>query len=117
MVCRNCGSDNPNTNFFCHSCKRILQPALPESAQERMESDPAMRFLLPVGRSGLAIAAGYAGLFAVTLILAPVALILGILALRDLRRHPDKIGKGRATFGLVMGLLGSVFLALLIIYG
>ena len=62
-----------------------------------------MRFLLPVGRSGLAILAGYAGLFAILVFPAPIALILGILAFRDIKRHPEKHGMGRAVFALVMG--------------
>lgn len=64
-----------------------------------------MRMLLPVGRSGLAIAAGYAGLFAVTCLFAPIALVLGMLAVRDLRNNPHKHGMGRAVFGLVMGII------------
>ena len=77
-----------------------------------------MRLLLPVGRSVWAIAAGYAGLFAVTGILAPVALVLGICAIVDLKRHPEKHGMGRAVFGLVMGVLGCLLpLALILTLG
>ena len=74
-----------------------------------------MRILLPVGRSLWAIAAGYAGLFAVLLIPAPVALILGIIALFDIKRHPDKHGLGRAIFGVVMGLLCTVALVVVVV--
>lgn len=63
--------------------------------------------LLPVGRSGWTMAAGYAGLFALTCVLAPRALILGIVAIYDLKKHPEKHGMGRAICGLVMGLLGT----------
>ena len=44
--------------------------------------------VLPVGRSGWAVAAGYAGLFSVLCFPAPLALLLGIVAIRDIRRHP-----------------------------
>jgi hypothetical protein len=44
--------------------------------------------------------------------LAPVAILLGILAIRDLRKHPEKHGLGRAVFGLVMGSI--VTLALIV---
>ena len=74
--------------------------------------DPAIRMLLPVGRSGLAIVAGYAGLFAILLVPAPIALLLGILAIRDLRNNPHKHGMGRAVFGVVMG---SIFTLALIV--
>lgn len=67
--------------------------------------DPAMGLVLPVNTNGLAIAAGYMGLFAVLCVPAPVALVLGILALRQLRRNPKQWGRGRAIFGIVMGAL------------
>ncbi len=75
-----------------------------------MGDDPALRWVLPVGRSGWAIAAGYLGLFAVLVLPAPVALAIGIVALRDIERHPSKHGKGRAVFGIVMGALGTAVL-------
>lgn len=74
-----------------------------------------IRLLLPVGRSGWAIAAGYAGLFSLVLVFAPVALILGMVAVVDIRRHPHKHGMGRAIFGIVMGVIFSVVLGLMII--
>ncbi len=73
--------------------------------------DPMMRMLLPVGRSGWAIAAGYLGLLSFLGIFGPFALITGIVAVRDIRQHPEKHGLGRAWFGIVMGILGSLALA------
>jgi len=75
----------------------------------------AMRMLLPVGRSWLAIVAGYLGLFSLICFPAPIALVFGILAIRDIRKHPEKHGMGRAIFGLVMGALGTIALLLLIV--
>jgi len=74
-----------------------------------------MRMLLPVGRSVFAILAGYAGLFSLIFIGAPFALIFGILAIIDIKKHPEKHGMGRAIFGLVMGILFSIPLVLLLI--
>jgi hypothetical protein len=74
----------------------------------------APSWLLPTGRSGLAIAAGYLGLFSILVMFAPISLVVGILALRDLKRTPGKLGKGRAIFGIVMGALFSIVLILLI---
>ena len=70
--------------------------------------------LLPVGRSGLAIAAGYAGLFALLILPAPLALVLGVLAVRDIKQHPHKRGMGRAMLGIVTGALGTALLAWLV---
>lgn len=67
--------------------------------------DRSDKWLLPVGRSGLAIAAGYLGLFSLVGIFAPISIIVSVLALRDLERRPALLGRGRAIFGLVMGIL------------
>jgi hypothetical protein len=71
-----------------------------------------MRMLIPVGRSGWAIAAGYLGLFSVLVIPAPIALFISIMAIRDIRRHPDRHGMGRAIFGLIMGGLFTLAFAI-----
>jgi hypothetical protein len=78
---------------------------------ERTPEDPALRWVLPVGRSGWAIAAGYLGLFSLLILPGPLALWAGIMAVRDLRRHPEKRGMGRAIFGIIMGGLATAFMA------
>ena len=90
-------------------------PALaPKPPSADLGEDPVMRMLLPVGRSGWAIAAGYAGLFAVLIFPAPIALVLSIVAIIHIRRHPDKHGMGRAIFGLIMGALFPLLLLVII---
>jgi hypothetical protein len=59
--------------------------------------------------SGWATAAMYVGLFAVLLLPAPIALILGIIALRDCKKRSLE-GKGRAIFAIVMGAIFSLIL-------
>jgi len=105
MYCQHCGTEVSESAQVCHHCG---SPPLRtfQAPRADIEDDPAMRLLLPVGRSVWAVAAGYAGLFAVLGVCAPVALILGIVALGDLKRHPEKHGKGRAIFAIVMGVLG-----------
>jgi hypothetical protein len=75
--------------------------------------DAAMRAILPVGRSGWAISAGYLALVSVLIVPAPFALACGIMAIRDIRRDPSKHGMGRAIFGVVMGSLGILAAAAL----
>ena len=78
------------------------------------ESDAAMRILLPVNRSGYAIAAGYLGLISILLIPAPFALLFGFLGLRDIKNNDVKHGMGRAVFGIAMGAIFSIFLLFII---
>lgn len=83
----------------------------------RIEDDPAMRWVLPVGTSGWAIAAGYLGLFSVLCLPGPLAILCGLMAIRDLRRNPQLSGWGRAIVGLVLGTLGTLGLLLPFVLG
>ncbi len=85
--------------------------ATPQSTpQHDIGQDAGMRMLIPVGRSGWAIAAGYLGLLSLIPIFAPFAVIFGFVAIRDIRKHPDRHGMGRAIFGIVAGSLVILFL-------
>lgn len=78
-----------------------------------------MRMLLPVGQSLLAIAASYLGLFSLFVLPAPIAVIVSIIAIFDIRKSKrlgnPKYGMGRAIFGLVMGLLVMIGVFILIV--
>ena len=91
-------------------------PELAIAPEVPMGDDPMLRALLPVGRSGWAIAAGYLGLFSILLVPAPFALLSGVLAIRNIRRNPKLHGMGRAIFGIVAGALGSLLLLLLFVF-
>jgi len=79
------------------------------------DANASLKWVLPVGRSPLAIAAGYAGLFSVLMFPGPIALLLGLLALRDFKKHPERLGRGRAWFGIIMGGLGTVFVGFFLV--
>ena len=75
--------------------------------------DRALEWIVPINRSGFAIAAGYLGIFGLVLpVLGPFALLFGILAFRDIRRSPGKLGLGRAWFGVIAGGIGTLVLLL-----
>jgi len=92
-----------------------LPPPLPKQA--RLGDTTLERMLLPVGRSGWAIAAGYLGLFSLIVLPAPIALIVSIIAIIHIRKSRAdahrKYGMGRAIFGLIMRLLGT---GLIVVY-
>jgi hypothetical protein len=92
----------------------------PFQQPKKMGDDAGMRMLLPVGRSGWAIAAGYLGLFALLIVPAPAALIVSLIAISDIRKSTEpgrdpKHGMGRAIFGLIAGIVGTLILLLLIL--
>ena len=72
-------------------------------------SDDHLVHLLPVRRSGWAIAAGYLGLFSIIPLVSYVGLAVSIYATMHLKRHPDKLGWGRVTTGLALSGLFSIF--------
>jgi len=96
----------------CGQCGAAFSTGQPAPS---LGDDAALRLLLPVGRSPLAIVAGYAGLFSVLFFPAPIALLLSILAIRDIRRHSHRHGMGRAIFGVVMGTLFTLGLIFILI--
>ena len=91
-------------------------PTQPGALDNRLwcDSDPrigdnlGIRMLIPVGRSGWAIASGYLGLFSVLIVPAPFALITGLIAIWDIRTHEHRHGMGRAIFGIIAGVAGTV---------
>ncbi|MDR1492788.1 MAG: DUF4190 domain-containing protein [Planctomycetaceae bacterium] len=116
----------PNRRFrVCDACFSALRPYLPDNPNDiprnlsyfSFSSDSfnsSLSWIVPIQTSILAMIAGYAGMFSVLCIPAPLALILGILAFAHLRKHPEKKGMGRAIFAIVMGTVFSLFLCILI---
>jgi hypothetical protein len=123
VTCPDCGHEVSDTAPACPQCGRPSglpgrdQPVpLPVIPPKQLGDDPLVRMILPVGRSGWAIAAGYLGLFALAVYPAPLALICGVIAIVDIKRHPNRHGMGRAIFGIVMGVIGTVVLILLSVH-
>jgi LSD1 subclass zinc finger protein len=102
------GAHATEENAYRSPAEYPREPYQPKS----LGDDAAMRLLLPVGRSLWAIAAGYLGLFSMLFCPAPIAVLVSLIAIWDIRAHPEKHGMGRAIFGLVMGVLGTIGLML-----
>lgn len=115
-TCPYCAESIPARVRVCPICDSDLSESpRPRRSRARMEDDAAMRFILPVGRSGWAIAAGYLGLVSILLIPAPMAIICSILAILDMKKNPEKHGMGRAVFGLMAGIGGSILLVIVVV--
>lgn len=109
--CKNCGNKLDEKAVICPKCGVSVQ-----TKEALLDGDnAAMRMLLPVGRSGLAIAAGYVGLLSPVPFVGIIAILLGVFALRDIKAHPEKHGAGRAWFGIIMGGVFSLYYFILMI--
>ena len=136
VICPRCGRESPAALAHCEFCgAELLQTSLDaardpfggvapyappgEHAQPTSHDigdDPALRMLIPVGRSPYAIAAGYLGLFSLALcFLGPIAILCGVLAIVDIRKNPKKTGRPRAVVGITLGAIGTLGLMLTIL--
>jgi hypothetical protein len=107
MLCPDCLTMNDDNAIVCTKCGRNFQ-----TGEISKENRPPMSasFAIPVGRTALSIIAGYLGLLAILPPLAPISLVVSIFALKQLKENPGKIGRGRAVFGLVTGIVGTIIL-------
>jgi hypothetical protein len=108
----------------CPFCGEVQFEHRPRRSDRDSGTDEAVRWLIPIDRSGWAIASGYCGLLAcfpfVGLLFGILGIVTGILALQHSKRNPRLGGQGRAIFGIVMGGLagaGNALLVLLLIVG
>jgi len=99
------------------------RPHYDEDDDYEDEQDDVVSTLIPY-RNGLALGAYYCGVFGIVpilgYILAPTALVLGIMGLRYSRRYPKARGGGHAITGIILGclsILGHIVLTVLLIMG
>jgi len=116
--CGGCGADLSQTRNDNPFSEDVYASPLaePKPRKKGSNDDLALKMIVPVGRSVYAIAAGYAGLISLGCCpLGPIAVLLGILAFRDIAINPHLSGKGRAVFGIVTGMAGTLGLILVIL--
>ena len=104
----------PRIALCPHCDSDLTQPRRTHSSRSAAD-DAGMRMILPVGRSGWAIAAGYMGLISVLLVPGPFAIFCSIMAISHMKKNPKLHGMGRAVFGLIAGGLGTALLIFVII--
>ena len=100
QFCPKCGAQIADNAVVCVRCGCSV--AAPQGTSS-IESNGAIRMLIPIGRSWWAIAAGYLGLLSLIPFVGIFALVTGILAVNDMKKHPEKHGAGRAWFGIIAG--------------
>jgi len=118
LYCQQCQAPWVANAQVCGKCGwSPAGPIMATTVQKNLGDDAGIRMLLPVGRSGWAIAAGYLGLFSIMPCFGIVAVIVGLVAVRDIRKHPEKHGLGRAYFGVIVGALSMVGWIALVVVG
>lgn len=114
ILCPGCTREISDRVHTCPNCDYLIGGGMAPRHKEEAD-DPTMRMLIPVGRSAWAIISGYLGLLSVLMVPGPFAILTGILAIREMKRNPKKHGMGRAVFGIVMGILGTIGLVFMVI--
>lgn len=113
MFCANCGAQIADEAVVCVKCG--VSVAKSNGPTMNGDQNAALRLIVPVGRSGWAITSGYLGLLSLLPFFGVFAVITGILALKDIKKHPDKHGKGRAWFGIIIGSLATLVYLLMMV--
>ena len=115
--CSKCGSQLQAGVAFCSSCGTKVGAdgaSVPAAAAEKTyaSDNPGLRFVLPIGCTGWAIASGYCGLFSLIpvlgILLALLSIIFGILAIVVIRHNPHKHGVARIVIGWIFSILSLV---------
>lgn len=102
----------------CRYCGEIIDRGLAAAKKREKHRDMMRRRRVysprgEVSSAKSALICGILGLFCVGVILGPIAILLGISALGELKRRPEASGGGMAIAGIVLGvvdIIGSIII-------
>ena len=117
-ACPFCGKRIQAAAYKCMFCGAFLEasegrPAAPPVEDDEPAAPGKGSWMAPADQSGWAVAAGYCGVLALLpvlgLLIGLAAIVMAIVALRQLSRHPALGGQWRAGAGLVLGTIGTLY--------
>ena len=109
MACAKCGSDLPDGELVCSVCgmvaneNEIKEPSFGQTVQQN------------ITKSLWGIAARGFACLSIFLIPAPLAIFFGIMALKEIKKYPQRRGKISAWAGIICGSIGTLLLITVII--
>jgi type IV pilus assembly protein PilA len=123
MFCVKCGAQNPDDGRFCAACGSPLEAvrSAPTAAPAQAAPTPSPSsipppFVAPPTTSGKAVASLILGFLFFAFPAAVAAVVLGHMALSDIRKSAGRItGQGIAIGGLVLGYLGIAIIPVTLI--
>ncbi len=112
MHCSRCGAPNAPTSQFCSNCGNSLSSSPAPATSAGAIPPPYASTPQTSGKAIASLICGIINIFPLFI----VAIILGHLALSDIKKSAGRIGgRGVAIAGLVLGYLGVVFIPIILI--
>jgi type IV pilus assembly protein PilA len=116
MFCSLCAADNPNDGHFCVKCGAVLQGQRGTAPPVPSFETSTTPYTGSTETSGKAIGSLICGIVFFFFPSAIAAIILGHLALGDIRKSGGRLtGGGMATAGLVLGYVGMSVIPIMIV--
>lgn len=106
--CSNCGAELSDGAAFCASCGSPVPGTVRVSATVGTGQTN--------GKAIASLVCGIGGLVLLPVVLSVLALVFGYRARREMRERPGDGGWGLATAGVVLGWVGVVWGALIVVF-
>jgi len=104
ITCSKCGQQNPENNFKCFQCGKLL-PDTPRSGDKNDMATMSYKLAL------------FALIPGVGFFLGIPAIVLGDIGLRFAKKHPERAGRIRAYTGIILGFLSMIVSVFVVIWG